>query len=85
MDPEANLAEQESILTALRAATPDEVRAMRIRGERERLRELRDALLDWLNAGGFEPDWLKYPQAADFYEQRARNGQWILKYQESGK
>lgn len=82
MDPEANLTEQEAILTALRAASPDEVRAMRIRGERERLRELRDALLDWLNAGGFEPDWTKHPHAADFYEQRARDGQWILKYQD---
>lgn len=28
------------------------------------LRELRNALADWLASGGFAPDWTAYPQAA---------------------
>lgn len=32
-----------------------------------RLRELRQALLQWMHRGGFEPDWGAYPEAtADF-------------------
>jgi len=32
-----------------------------------RLRELRQALLEWLQRGGFEPDWDANPEAtADF-------------------
>jgi hypothetical protein len=54
MDPNANLAEQERILTS----SPI---------DRARLRELRDALREWLGNGGFAPDWARHPKAAKYY------------------
>lgn len=50
MDPNANLQEQERILTT--------------GGDRARLRELRVALGEWLEGGGFAPDWSQAPRAA---------------------
>lgn len=57
MDPNANLREQEDILT-----TPHKDRY-----DYARLRELRSALEDWLNYGGFEPVWSDYPLAARYF------------------
>ena len=61
MDPNANLAAQERILTEYAntcGPVPDATR---------RLRELREALVDWLDRGGFQPDWRAYPQAAKYW------------------
>lgn len=54
MDPDANLAEQDQILADGRH-------------ERGRLAELREALREWLQRGGFEPQWHRAPRAAAFY------------------
>lgn len=55
MDPDANLAEQNTCT------------------DPARLRELRQALLQWLNRGGFAPNWKAYPAAArDFRAWRRR-------------
>jgi len=59
MDPNANLAEQQWLLTCRR----DE----RDADDRLVLRELRAALRGWLDRGGFAPDWTQYPQAAKYY------------------
>jgi hypothetical protein len=68
MDPNANLAEQDDIVTG---RTP---------GASARLRELRRALAGWLAGGGFAPDWLAHPAAAKYYRaQRAAmcaNAEW---------
>ena len=61
MDPNANLQEQEAILTN-----------WTIRADIARLRELRIALRDWLAAGGFEPTWTEYPIAARYYRGQRR-------------
>jgi hypothetical protein len=37
------------------------------RSDRARLAELRAALMDWLQGGGFAPDWGRYPAAAQYY------------------
>ena len=58
MDPNANLAEQEAIITA----TPQ-----RWAYDAERLLDLRQALYDWIRDGGFEPDWTKAPNARQYY------------------
>lgn len=55
MDPDANLREQERILTS---APPR---------DRARLKELREALWGWLNHHGFEPCWSTCPKAAKHY------------------
>ena len=55
MDPNANLREQDQLLTG--------------KGDAARLRELRMALRVWLTDGGFEPDWAAYPRAARYYRQ----------------
>lgn len=70
MDPDANLAEQEQILTRRRqyaqAGGPPSADE---RQDAARLRELRAALRAWLDAGGFAPDWTKAPLATKYYEQ----------------
>jgi hypothetical protein len=59
MDPNANAAEQETIMnTPYRQRTPV---------QHARLRELRRALDDWRAAGGYEPDWIQYPHLARRY------------------
>jgi hypothetical protein len=62
MDPNANLAEQEELITVLKPHKPGTVNA-RV----SRLWDLRQALYDWLRDGGFEPDWTKAPNAAKHY------------------
>lgn len=59
MDPNANLLEQERIITSKPAYA---------RGHHEwsRLRELRTALIEWLHRGGFEPDWTQAPNASRY-------------------
>lgn len=52
MDPNANLAEQASLLGATSSH------------DKQRRSELRRALSLWLARGGFAPDWSKHPQAA---------------------
>lgn len=37
----------------------------------ERLDLLCQDLFDWLDRGGFQPDWTAYPTAASYYECRA--------------
>jgi hypothetical protein len=65
MDPNANLAEQESIIRAwdyrsVSAGSPPE-------DERARLHELRRALVAWLEAGGFAPVWTRAPFAVVYF------------------
>ena len=57
MDPNANLQEQETLLTSFGnyVADPD------------RLSDLRQALYDWIRDGGFEPDWTQAPNARQYY------------------
>ena len=57
MDPNANLAEQERCIVAIRD------RDYMLPKAGIRLKELRDALRLWLRAGGFHPDWDAYPEA----------------------
>lgn len=66
MDPNANLAEQESILDRglTRGATYYYV-------DQSRLAELRRALCDWLRSGGFAPQWSKYPRGAESFQEWA--------------
>ncbi len=61
MDPNANLREQEILITD-RAA-----RGRYLSGDAARLTELRQALYDWIHDGGFEPDWATYPNAAKYF------------------
>jgi hypothetical protein len=56
MDPNANLQEQEYLLTHRRD-----------RDDILWLRELRAALAGWLKSGGFEPTWTDCPAAAKYY------------------
>jgi hypothetical protein len=65
MDPNANLAEQAEILDALRA-----LRGQGTTTIRRQLAHLRADLTDWLNAGGFAPDWTRYPVAARYFANR---------------
>ena len=69
MDPNANLREQERILSRVPAEWP---RKPLPRADRERLAELREALAHWLWADGFAPDWSACPLAAMYY---GRTGQ----------
>ena len=48
MDPDANWAEQEEIRARLKIKRANA-------GDKARLRELEDALSEWINKGGFEP------------------------------
>lgn len=61
MDPNANLEEQESILTAVTPTKP------MLYTERRRLTDLRLALSEWIAGGGAEPDWTKGRRAARYY------------------
>lgn len=67
MDPNANLQEQERLITELAQlkgygpSKPAYIAAW------ERRSDLRAALREWLLGGGFEPDWSKAPIAARFY------------------
>jgi hypothetical protein len=63
MDPNANLQEQETLITERVA------RGRYLAGDAARLRELREALNTWLVRGGFEPDWTKAPNASRYYGQ----------------
>jgi hypothetical protein len=56
MDPNANLASQEQILST---------RSAGVLGAR--LFDLRAALIAWLALGGFEPDWDKAPHARQYF------------------
>jgi hypothetical protein len=71
MDPNANLAEQERILTYTNEAKwavfgGKDIAQGRRRAARE-LSELRWALYGWLQAKGFAPDWSKAPNARQYY------------------
>lgn len=59
MDPNANLQEQEAILTA-GAKGP---------ANRIRLHDLREELWRWLDRRGFEPQWSKCPKASRHYKE----------------
>ncbi len=63
MDPNANLAEQEQLLSDIQGADTDEER----RDFAAELHVLRRDLREWLARGGFEPDWSKHPAAARYY------------------
>lgn len=60
MDPNANLQEQERILSRKRTEGF-------LPGDRSRLHDLRDALRVWLMNGGFSPDWTLCPLAKKYY------------------
>ena len=61
MDPNANLAEQASLLDAAD------------RHDLTRRRELREALQEWLDRRGFAPDWKAYPAATKAFRTWQRN------------
>jgi hypothetical protein len=70
MDPNANLAEQERLLTysyaeklSVFGGTPREAACRYV----DRQAELRAALRAWLTSGGAEPDWTKAPNARKYY------------------
>lgn len=56
MDPNANLQEQEDLLTRTDVSFDEEW-----------LLNLRFNLCQWLRMGGFEPDWEACPNAAAYY------------------
>lgn len=58
MDPDANLREQENILSSSARGAEDRVR----------LKELREALWGWLRSHGFEPRWSECPKASKHYK-----------------
>jgi len=67
MDPNANLVEQEQLLTRRHdtgALTTTEW---------GRLDELREALSHWLASGGFQPNWLAAPNAATRFDDVRRH------------
>ncbi len=64
MDPNANLESQARLLVEIAKLNPCTVRR---RMQRE-LKELRDALNQWLRKGGFEPDWDNCPFAAKYFK-----------------
>jgi len=78
MDPHANLAEQERILT-MRAGLRRYHGACGRCGhygtscrcheayQKGRLRHLREALREWMAGGGFAPDWTLAPRASRYY------------------
>lgn len=57
MDPDANIQEQNRIRARMREARAAKRRVSA--DDRGRLRELREALTDWLYAGGFRPAGLR--------------------------
>lgn len=57
MDPNATLAEIQAFLLAQR--------------EGSIVDRWCEHIWDWLERGGFEPDWAKYPMATDYYKCRA--------------
>lgn len=57
MDPNANIQEQERILTTGEPA----------RADRARLATLRAALREWIANGGFAPEWRTAPRASRYY------------------
>jgi hypothetical protein len=63
MDPNANLQEQERIISAHNPGAYVNAKLP----EWRRLLELRQALYDWLRDGGFEPDWTTAPNARQYY------------------
>lgn len=67
MDPNANIQEQERISIRNTGGTfaPQH-------GDRDRLWELREALAEWLDNGGFEPDWATCPHTAAVYGKGAK-------------
>lgn len=73
MDPNANLQEQERLLAELAGIDAAGNRHLsdscfaEWRRLRARLRELRQALRGWLDAGGFEPNWAACNRAAAYY------------------
>lgn len=63
MDPNANLQEQSGLVDSPNPTTED----------RNRLRELRISLLNWMHRGGFEPVWTDYDKATVLFNRwRAR-------------
>lgn len=75
MDPNANLAEQEQLLSIAADITDPPYRRRtdgtlerRDRHIDRRLADLREALAEWLANGGFAPDWQAQPTAAKYYD-----------------
>jgi hypothetical protein len=64
MDPNANLAEQERIIVANRIG---DVHIHVSQETKARYLDLRTALAEWLQKGGFEPDWEQAPNARKYY------------------
>lgn len=62
MDPNANLQEQEQLI-----AVAYERKLRRV--ELDRLADLREALGEWLEGGGFAPDWTLAPRARKYWGQ----------------
>jgi hypothetical protein len=63
MDPNANLLQQEAILTE-RLREDQTLHNY----DRYELFDLRVALADWLSGGGFEPDWSQAPKARVYFK-----------------
>lgn len=61
MDPNANLQEQHRLLTVTGG------------GGRARLRELREALDQWISRGGAHPVWADYPDTTRSFREWQRN------------
>lgn len=66
MDPNANLQEQEAILDILSKPVYRYTSYDR-NNLSDTLADLRYNLQEWLDDGGFEPDWSKAPHAAKHY------------------
>ena len=67
MDPNANLRDQESALADIEWERDHLNDPGTMKRNRRRLRELRQALRDWLRSGGLEPKWESYPRALKHY------------------
>ena len=69
MDPNANLQEQGTCLDMLVIFAGESVNEWRRRtyATSRRLTDLRHALREWIDNGGFEPDWSLQPRAAKYY------------------
>jgi hypothetical protein len=63
MDPNANLKQQEWLLSQLAVCKGPN----RKRNLETELSELRQALYDWIRDGGFEPDWTVAPKASAYF------------------
>jgi len=68
MDPNANLAEQEWILAELARVAAADVGTEPLIA---RLTDLREALVGWMAAGGFQPMWTSAPHASVYFASRA--------------